>query len=167
MDHQEFTRHDLLSLINWRADDGSSYLHLVVSSRSNDQTEISDYHLISGLLMVGCDVNAKNHQGDTPLLLVNFRQPQLVELLLKAGADVKVTDSRGRGPLHLAAESERLESVKLVLDTGVDVNQLDREDKSALYYAVENDEAKSGVVEIVKLLVERGAQINRPKTGRK
>lgn len=127
---------------------------------------ISD-DLVPFLLECGCDVNTKNHQGDTPLLLMDFKQPQLVELLLKAGADGNVTNNKGQSPLHLAARAECLESVKLVLDAGGDVNQFDQEGKSALYYAVNAYENVKGVVEIVKLLVERGAEINRPRIGMK
>lgn len=151
----EILRRDILSLIDWRDDLGNSHLHLTVS-------DINGLERVSSLLKFGSDVNAKNKQGDTPLLCSNFTDPRIIEALVKAGADVHVTNNKGQGPLHPAAKSQCLESVKLLLDAGIDVNLVDHADKSPLYYAVAANDTYETVSSAVRFIVERGAELNRP-----
>ena len=47
---------------------------------------------------------------------VKSGKPEILRLLLKAGADVNKQDSQGATPLHCAIECDMLEAVKLLLD---------------------------------------------------
>lgn len=60
-------------------------------------------------------------------------------------------------PLHNAAQQGRLGVVELLLDLGMPVDLGDRQEQRAIQYAV-----MGGKLEMVKLLVARGADVDRP-----
>lgn len=69
--------------------------------------------------------------------------------LLKAGAKVSGMDSRGRTPLHIAAEADNVPAAKVLIREGARVMARDKEGKTPLDYA----ESAS----MIKLLKARGA----------
>lgn len=138
------------SVINWRDELGNTFLHLTAQSGNCQLVQLS--------LKLGCNVNAQNCRGYTPLLCSDFTNPRIVESLLKAGADVHIIDNRnGASPLHLAVKTKSLDSVTLLLNAGVDVNHADFSGALALNYAVDAE-----LLDIAQVLVERGTQLNRP-----
>ena len=72
-------------------------------------------HLISE----GCTVNCKNIDGDTPLIdAVENGHLQVVEILLKAGADPRMRNGKGFEPLDLVnVESDDYEAIRDSLTT--------------------------------------------------
>lgn len=57
----------------------------------------------SMLLAAGADVNARNHDGDTPLTnAACWGSRKVVELLLAHGADRELADGVGASPAQLA-----------------------------------------------------------------
>jgi uncharacterized protein len=108
----------------------------------------------------------------------NFGQPNrsetgtdVLQALLAAGADLKLTTEDGTTPLMAAAGLGRAtytpreprgirsptaeQAVKLLLDAGADINAVNEADFTALHGA-----AYRGLNEVVQYLVERGANIN-------
>lgn len=85
-----------------------------------------------------------------PYMLI--AEPRLVRMLLDAGLDPHLRDTDGHALLYLVTQSPAC--IRLVLDRGVDVNAIndDRFRDTALKWA-----ARSGNVESVALLLERGA----------
>ena len=74
------------------------------------------------LIDAGVDVNIKHQDGRTPLMTAVFLEiPIMVELLIKAGADVN-GNNNGKTPLNYAAELESEECLKLLIEAGADVN---------------------------------------------
>ena len=85
----------------------------------------------------------------------------IVELLIRAGADVNARDAKGWTPLFDAASSGSLAIVKRLIDAGAEVDPVDREGHSpALWAALA---AKAG---IVQYLLELGASPERKTFGK-
>jgi len=84
----------------------------------------NDLNGVEQLLKQGYDVNRKNITGLTPLMIAAGQgNPQIVEVLLTAGADVYVLDSRmGTTALHKAAQSGIVDVAKLLVQQGAFVN---------------------------------------------
>ncbi|MBN2414526.1 ankyrin repeat domain-containing protein [bacterium] len=85
----------------------------------------------------GADVNARDHNGYTPLhhwtkWWVNDRTLWLLE----HGADVNARDSSGRTPLHAAAVTGRRERAGLLLTHGAGINVKDEDGRTPLDLAV-------------------------------
>ena len=77
---------------------------------------------VSDCLKAGADVNeiGRKH-GKPPLFHAAYDKPALIEVLLKAGADVNARDSLGKTPLHMAQSSE---AVELLAAAGADPNAI-------------------------------------------
>ena len=95
--------------------------------------------------------------GKTPLMYAaESGVIRSVELLLKKGANVNVTDNEGKTPLMYAAESGVIRSVELLLKKGANVNVTDNEGKTPLMHAT-----KSAIWwPAVELLLKKGANVN-------
>jgi hypothetical protein len=58
------------------------------------------------LIEAGADVNAKDDEGLTPLMIAaHYSTPEMVTLLIDAGADVNAKDDDGQTPLMYADRS--------------------------------------------------------------
>jgi uncharacterized protein len=124
-------------------------------------------------------------EGATPFLLAaRFLEPELMELLAKNGADIKLPMNDGTNPLMAAAgvawddayerrgpyitgatlppdEQQALVTVKMAIQLGADVTAENRDGDTALHGAV-----AKGYGEIVQLLVNAGAKLDaRNKKG--
>lgn len=82
---------------------------------------------------------------------------ETMKLLIDAGADFTLANTRGWKPIHVAASNGNLKSVKFLLDKGDDVNSKSSRNETALQIAVVADQS-----DIVNLLIENGANIKTP-----
>lgn len=111
-DNKEFTH----EYEPWRAvvtDDGDTLLHLAVIHEAQEHVlemiKLSHNHPF---------LNVQNHQRQTALhLAVITEQPQLVERLLKAGADPRVADNSGNTALHIACKKGSLACFSVITQT--------------------------------------------------
>ncbi|MVN88233.1 hypothetical protein GO986_15910 [Deinococcus sp. HMF7620] len=94
-------------------------MNLEASIRAGDLTTALER------LLAGTDVDRRSPEGFTPLMIaVGLGQPQMVELLLTAGADVLAIEPRmGATALHKAAQSGNTDVIRLLLDRGAFIDQ--------------------------------------------
>lgn len=113
-----------------------------------------------------------DYRGATPLWLASFAtNTQVMQTLLQAGADYTLTSDDGTTPLMVAAGLGRCTfnpslkrggrsttaeaAVTMLLDAGADIHTVNEGDFTALHGA-----AYRGLNEVIKILVDRGANIN-------
>ncbi len=79
---------------------------------------------------------------------------QVVDLLLRKGANIDAKDNLGKTALHIAVSEGRLETVKILLKKGANIKALENDGKTALHIA-----ACDGKLEIIDFLLQKGADI--------
>ncbi|PNH06640.1 Ankyrin repeat domain-containing protein 50 [Tetrabaena socialis] len=77
---------------------------------------------------------------------------QMVEALLRAGADVAVEDKAGQTALHVASQGGHTEAVEALVRAGADMDAKDGEGQTALHRA-----SQEGNTEVVEALLRAGA----------
>jgi ankyrin repeat protein len=96
------------------------------------------------------DVNARNRQGETPLMIASLNgELDLVRELIAKGADI---NKPGWTPLHYAATHGRLEIMSLLLDDSAYIDAASPNGTTPLMMA-----ASYGTPAAVKLLLDQGA----------
>jgi ankyrin repeat protein len=71
--------------------------------------------IAEALLQAGCDVNAADKDGRTPLMYAaRYNRPPAADLLLKAGANIKAKDKDGKTALDIAKQFKNQEIVRLL-----------------------------------------------------
>lgn len=113
------------------------------------------------LIQEGADVNAKDFIQDTPFLYAAAEgRIEILKMTLAAGADVKDTNRYRGTALIPAAHHGHVEAVKLLLKTAIDKDHINNLGWTALLEAVILGDGGPAHTEIVRALVEAGANIN-------
>ncbi|KAH9518744.1 hypothetical protein Btru_006132 [Bulinus truncatus] len=93
------------------------------------------------------------------LAIENNEGLDLVESIIKSGADVNVENSKGQTALMIAARAQRNDVLRLLIQSGAKLDVLNRKQMTALTICITNNNNIG-----VELLIESGADINI-KTG--
>ena len=129
---------------------GKKVSDLVEAIATNQSNEI-----ITKLIDEGADVNSRNSNGQTPLILATWKNnTKLSVLLVEKGADVNARNNNGRTPLLWATYKNNTELSVLLVEKGADVNAKDNDGQTPLYWATKNNNTELSV-----LLVEKGAKV--------
>src|SRR5262249_54720021 len=109
------------------------------------------------LIQAGADVQAKTRLSNmTPLhLAASNGSAPIIGLLVKAGADVNLSNGNGTTPLMLAAASGKIDAITVLLDQGANVNARDtNHGQTAAMFAAALNRGPA-----IKLLADRGADL--------
>jgi ankyrin repeat protein len=112
---------------------------------------------VRALLKQAADVNGAQGDGMTALHWAALKNdPDLAQLLLFAGANVKATTRIGAyTPIILAAREGNATAMEVLVKAGADINSKTANGTTALMLA-----AQSGSVEAVRILLDAGADVN-------
>ena len=127
---------------------------------------MDNIEMVKFLIEHGADVNAKREScNETPLHCV--ARIELAKLLIEKGADVNAIDSDGCTALMNAAARGDKEMVDLLIANKADVKiNVTSKEGTVLMYAADtrkDDAADARRYEIMKLLIEKGADVNAKK----
>jgi ankyrin repeat protein/beta-lactamase regulating signal transducer with metallopeptidase domain len=127
---------------------GAKILSIYAAIQSGSMEKVKEF------LQKGIDINSKDEDGDTPLIIsVNRDNNDIAKLLIDKGADVNVGDEGNYTPLYYAIWNLNKDMVNLLISKGAEVNFSAQEGDSIFYEAVWMDDFN-----IVKTLVDNGAK---------
>jgi ankyrin repeat protein len=115
------------------------------------------------LIEAGADVNVKDDTEQSAYLISTSEvgdDPRLLRLTLGNGADVESLDSYNGTGLIRASERSYAEIVKELLKTDIDVDHVNNLEWTALLEAIILGDGGSQHTEVVRLLVDSGADVN-------
>jgi ankyrin repeat protein len=110
----------------------------------------------------GAHIEAKDHNGDTALLIIVHQeqrvgdkakgQTAIVKVVLENGANMEIRDQNGSTPLRVIVQNGDPAVIKLLLDKGANVEAKDQNGETALMEA-----ARLGRSDVTQMLLERTA----------
>lgn len=126
-------------------------------------TQNDDIETARLLIEAGANVNAQDDKLDSPLLYAGAEgRLQILKMILKAKPNFKIYNRYGGTALIPACERGHVEVVKELLKTDIDIDHKNKLGWTALLEAVILGTGGSKHQEIVKLLVEAGADKSIP-----
>ena len=112
------------------------------------------------LVEAGADVNAKDDIQDSAYLYAGARgHDEILQLTLENGADLASTNRFGGTALIPASERGLLSTVGILLEAGVDPNHINNLNWTALHEAIVLGDGSDTYVEVVRALLDGGANI--------
>lgn len=132
-----------------KAYDGSSFLHFAVSRQKIEMVK---------KILPHTNINDSNGIGMTPLhFAAQNTKLNMVNLLLKSGANPNQVNMNRQLPLHIAAKLGNTRVCKKLAKVS-NLNAQDADGKTPLYHACENNRSS-----VVKILVSAGANLELTK----
>jgi len=129
-------------------------------TRLAEAAQRGDFAVVRALLTQHAEVNGPLADGTTALhWVVRADELGTADLLIKAGADVKIANRHRVTPLELACVNGSAAMIAKLLDAGADVNAANPSDQTALMVA-----ARTGNPAAVQVLLDRGAAVNAHDT---
>jgi ankyrin repeat protein len=127
-----------------------------------DAASRGDITAVRALIAQKADVNAPQNDGATALHWAVFKSNrELVDILLKAGANPKAANREGSTPLWLASVNGDAPIIEALLTAGADPNEQLPLGRTPLMTA-----ARTGNVAALKVLVDHGADVNAKEAQR-
>ena len=124
-------------------------------------TQRNEIEVARLLIREGADVNAKDFVQDSPLLsAASDGRIEILKMILATGPDLKDINRERNTALNLAAQHDRIDAVKLLLATKIDRDHVNNLGWTPLLQTVIAGEAGSAQIEVVRLLIAGGADVN-------
>ena len=121
--------------------------------------------VVEFLLNHGANVNATDGAGRTVLFFAAERgNSDVVQALLRHGGDVSVPDKYGRTALFLASANGNCQVAEVLLSSGAKVEVCDKYGNPLMFYTAHmmtGDKAHGSLIRMLRLLISRGADVNR------
>lgn len=138
---------------------------------AKDTNGVTALHIASGLtpemfrivIERSADVDAQmSPDGITPLMFATLvKNPEIVEMLLKHGANTEIKDNNGETALIYAIKQNSEEIIEMLIKSGANVNAKSSTGNSLLYWAIrENGENDTISKKIVETLLDYDAVPN-------
>lgn len=144
---------DLGVPVNARDNGGFTPLHEAVVLYDNPSK-------LRVLVDYGADVNAASNSGITPLhQAARFENIHSIEFLLQHGANIHAQEHKGNTPLFWAPAQKDL--FELFLKYGANPNQQNQEGFTLLHALLDRDSFSSQKADILTLLLDAGADVNK------
>jgi ankyrin repeat protein len=124
-----------------------------------------DLEAAARLIAAGADVNRKDDTVQSAYLIATSEvgdDPRLLSMTLEAGADVRSLDSFDGTGLIRAADRGFPAVVRRLLRTDIRIDHVNNLGWTALHEAVILGDGTRPYVRVVRLLVEAGADVNKP-----
>ena len=117
---------------------------------------------VQTLIETGADINIQDNRQDNPFLYAGAEGLlEILKLTIAAGADTKLTNRFGGTALIPAAERGPVEVVAELLNhTDVDIDHVNNLGWTALLEAIILGDGGPARTEVVRLLIEAGADVN-------
>ena len=137
-------------------------------SQSRDMSALSWKNAIEQLEILiasWADMEKEDKYGDTVLMetidsiFLHYKQ-EIVETLLKHGANPNHQNKNGQTPLMYACMNWNVEIVKMLLEHGADIYQTNKRKLPLIFFATMKDDENANL-EIIKMLVDKGIDINQ------
>ena len=123
--------------------------------------EKNDLLKVKELINTGVDINSVDSYGYSALHVASSKGlNDIAFFLVDNNIDVNMPDKNGQTILHYVAEYNQLKLAKAVLDNGANLSIADIHGNEPLWTAVFNDKGRSDRIEIIKLFLEYGADVN-------
>lgn len=120
--------------------------------------ESGHHQAVRLFVQAGFDLEARNTEGWTPLMIAAFFGHQdAAQILIEAGADIRARDKHGYSPIHWAALQGYTPVVALLLTKGSGANEQSFHGITPLIQA-----SAAGHRETVEVLLSRGAEVALP-----
>lgn len=111
---------------------------------------------IDQLVLEGCDINAANAEGATPLYIASKDgHLDVIKALIEKSANIDAANTSGLTPLHIATRNGYLDVVNALIEKGANINATEARGITPLHMAAQN-----GHFDVVNALIEKGANIN-------
>ncbi|XP_044262237.1 ankyrin repeat and death domain-containing protein 1A-like isoform X2 [Tribolium madens] len=119
----------------------------------------NDTESVRRILKEPVDINSRNNYGRAPIHWAASRgNIDIMEMLIAANCDIEARDKKHYTLLMCAARNNRITIVDFLIDTLEDtrVDAVDIDGQTALFHA-----AMGGHIEIIKRLIDLGANLNK------